>query len=359
MLLKLLYPLVRYAGFFNVFQYVTLRAAYAAITALLISFLLGPAVIGGLRRFKVGQVVRQDGPETHLHKAGTPTMGGLLMILSVVVAVLLWQDPSRPYTWIALAATVGFGGIGFVDDWLKIRRRSSGGLRGWLKLGAQFALSIGLVLALSADPNAHTTLLYLPLVKHPVADLGVLYVPLAVLLLVGYSNAVNITDGQDGLATGLVIMVGVTLGILAYVTGRADWAEYLLVPYVAQSSELTIFCLALVGACVGFLWFNSHPAEVMMGDTGSLALGGAIGIVALMTKKEVLLFVVGGVFVMEIASVVIQVAHFKLTGRRVFRMAPLHHHFEKLGWAEQKVVTRLWILGGLFAILALSTLKLQ
>jgi phospho-N-acetylmuramoyl-pentapeptide-transferase len=358
-LLKLLFPLVGYARIFNVFQYVTLRAAYAAITALLIAFLLGPAMIRGLLRLKVGQVVRSDGPETHLSKAGTPTMGGLLMVLSVVVAVLLWQDPSLGYTWIALGATVGFGAIGFVDDWLKIRRKSSGGLRGTLKLLAQFAVALAVVLALSVVRNEHTTLLYLPLVKQPVADLGVAYVPLAMLLLVGYSNAVNITDGLDGLATGLVVMVGATLGILAYITGRSDWAAYLLVPHVAQSAEMTVFCLALVGASVGFLWFNSHPAEVMMGDTGSLALGGALGTVALMTKKEVLLFVVGGVFVMELASVAIQVLHFKRTGRRVFRMAPLHHHFEKLGWAEEKVVTRLWILGGLFAILALSTLKLQ
>jgi phospho-N-acetylmuramoyl-pentapeptide-transferase len=358
-LLKLLYPLVKVAGVFNVFQYVTFRAAYAAITALLIAFLLGPAVIRWLRALKVGQVIRNDGPETHLSKAGTPTMGGLLMLLSIVVAVVLWQDPANPYTWIVIGATLGFGGIGFVDDWLKIRRKSSGGLRGVLKLGAQFALSAAVVLALYAHRNAQTTLLYLPLVKLPVVDLGLWYLPLAALLLVGYSNAVNITDGQDGLATGLVIMVGITLGALAYVTGRADWAEYLLVPHIGQAAELTVFSLALAGAAVGFLWFNSHPAEVMMGDTGSLALGGAIGTVALMIKKEVLLFVIGGVFVIEIASVVIQVAHFKLTGRRVFRMAPLHHHFEKAGWAEQKVVTRLWILGGLFAILALSTLKLQ
>jgi phospho-N-acetylmuramoyl-pentapeptide-transferase len=358
-LLKLLYPLVRLAGIFNVFQYVTFRAAYAAITALLIAFLLGPWMIRKLRALKVGQVVRGDGPETHLAKAGTPTMGGLLIIASMVIALLLWQDPANPYTWIVGLAVVGYGGIGFVDDWLKIRRKSSGGLRASLKLIAQFALALGIVLALYLGRNEHTTMLYIPLIKQPVADLGIWYVPLAVLLLVGYSNAVNITDGQDGLATGLVILVGVAFGLLAYVTGRADWADYLLIPYVPQSAELTIFCLALAGAAVGFLWFNSHPAEVMMGDTGSLALGGAIGTVALMTKKEVLLFVVGGVFVIEIASVVIQVVTFKLTGRRAFRMAPLHHHFEKLGWPEEKVVTRFWILGGLFAILALSTLKLQ
>jgi len=357
--LKLLYPLVEYSKIFNVFQYLTFRAAYAAITALLISFLLGPAVIRWLRALRLGQVVRLDGPETHLSKAGTPTMGGLLVILCVLAAVILWQDPGEGYTWIVLAAVVGFGAIGLVDDLLKIRRRDSAGLRGTFKLTAQFVLSTALVLALYALRNEHTTLLYLPLLKQPVLDLGWLYVPLSVLLLVGYSNAVNMTDGQDGLATGLVIMVGITLGVLAYVTGRADWAEYLLVPYVAQSAEISVFCFALVGACVGFLWFNTHPAEVFMGDTGSLALGGSIGVVALMTKKEVLLFVVGGVFVLEIASVVIQVLHFKLTGRRVFRMAPLHHHFEKLGWPEQKVVTRFWILGGLFAILALSTLKLQ
>ncbi len=355
----LLYPLVDVASFLNVFRYVTFRAAYAAITALLLSFLLGPPVIAWLRRLKMGQVIRAEGPQTHLSKAGTPTMGGVLIIFSVVLSVLLWQDIRRLETWILVSATLGFGLIGFADDYLKISKNHSSGLPAWAKLAAQAALSAAVVVVLYLRGNEHTTELYVPLFKNAVADLGVLYIPLAALLMVGYSNAVNITDGQDGLAGGLVIMVGITFGLITYVTSRADWAEYLQIPHVPSSSEVTIYCAALVGACVGFLWFNSHPAEIMMGDTGSLSLGGAIGVVALMVKKEILLFVVGGVFVMEIASVVIQVVSYKATGKRVFRMAPIHHHFEQLGWPEEKVVVRLWILGGLCAILGLSTLKLQ
>lgn len=359
MLKELLYPLVTNLTFFNLFQYITFRSAYAAVTAFLITFLLGPRVIAILKNLNAKQEVRPDGPQTHLKKIGTPMMGGLLTIISVVISVVLWQDLSSLHTWIGLLCFVGFGLIGFVDDFLKIFRRDSAGLRAGFKLTGQVVLSLGLVLFLYTTRSEHTTYLYLPFIKHPVLDLSIVFIPFAVALLVGTSNAVNLTDGLDGLATGLVIMVGITFALLTYLSGRADYAGYLQIPYIEGAGELTVLCLAVVGASVGFLWYNSHPAEVFMGDTGSLSLGGVIGIIALIIKKEILLIVVGGVFVIEAVSVIVQVLYFKLTGKRVFRMAPLHHHFELMGWAESKIVARFWILGGLFAILSLSTLKMQ
>ena len=359
MLKELFYPLVTKVTFFNIFQYITFRAAYAAVTALIISFLLGPKVIELLRRISAKQKVRQDGPQTHLAKTGTPIMGGLLIILSIVVSVLLWQDLRSLHTWVGLFSLVGFGVIGFVDDGLKIFKRDSDGLRAGVKFTGQVIFSLVLVMFFYSTKTEHTAQLYIPFVKYPVIDLSILYVPFAVIYLVGFSNAVNLTDGLDGLATGLVLLVGVTFALLSYISGRIDYSTYLQIPYIEGAGELTILCLAIVGACVGFLWYNSHPAEVMMGDTGSLALGGVISIIAMMIKKEILLIIIGGVFVIEALSVIIQVASFKLTGKRVFRMAPLHHHFEMMGWAESKVVIRFWILGGMFAILSLSTLKLQ
>jgi phospho-N-acetylmuramoyl-pentapeptide-transferase len=286
-------------------------------------------------------------------------MGGVLIILSVVVSTVLWQDISSRYTWIVLLSLIAFGLIGFFDDFLKVTRKSSKGMQAGLKFSGQILLSAGIVLYLFFAGDNTTTFLYLPFIKFPVLNLQATFIPFAVILLVGTSNAVNLTDGLDGLATGLLIFVGITFALLSYLTGRADYAEYLNVPFIEGSGELTVICLALVGACVGFLWYNSHPAEVFMGDTGSLSLGGAIGVVALIIKKELLLIIVGGVFVLEALSVIIQVLSFKVTGRRVFRMAPLHHHFEILGWAESKVVVRFWILGGMFSIIALSTLKIQ
>lgn len=359
MLKELLYPLVERISVFNIFQYITFRAAYAAVTALCISFIFGPRVIGLLKRLKARQQVREDGPSTHLVKSGTPVMGGVLIILSVVVSVLLWQDFKSGYTWIVLLSLVAFGLIGFLDDFLKISRENSDGLRAGVKFTGQIAVSLGLVLYLHVTRIDTTTFLYVPFFKYPVLDLKAVYVPFAVILLVGTSNAVNLTDGLDGLATGLLILVSITFALLAYLTGRADYAGYLGIPYIEGSGELAIVCLALVGACVGFLWYNSHPAEVFMGDTGSLSLGGAIGALAVILKKEILLIIIGGVFVMEAVSVIIQVIGFKISGKRVFKMAPLHHHFEILGWAESKVVVRFWILGGLFSIIALSTLKIQ
>ncbi len=358
MVLKLLYPLVKYFTFFNVFQYITFRAAYAAATALLISILLGPLVIRKLRELKAGGV-RADVPQTHAAKAGTPSMGGVLMVVSIVIAMLLWMDLGNRYTWILLLATVGFGAIGFADDYLKLIRKNSHGLQARLKLAGQLVMGLVVVLLLYFMGGEHTTQLYLPFLKAPVLDLSWVYIPFGVLLLATFSNAVNLTDGLDGLAGGLVLMVGIAFAVLSYLAGRKDFANYLQIPFIVNSWEASVFCMALVGAVIGFLWFNCHPAEIMMGDTGSLSLGGVIGVVALIIKKEILLFIVGGVFVLEMLSVIIQVLAFKLTGRRVFMMAPLHHHFELKGWRETKVVIRLWILGGLFTLLSLSTLKIQ
>jgi phospho-N-acetylmuramoyl-pentapeptide-transferase len=356
---ELLFPLTQYFTPFNVFQYITFRGAYAAVTSLLITFTLGPWTIRKLHQLRFGEEIRSDGPETHRTKSGTPTMGGLLMIISIVISGVLWMDINYVYTWIGLLAVLGYGSIGVIDDLRKIRRKNKDGLSGWYKIVGQVGIATVIALLLMNFGNENATKLYVPFLKSAVVDLGVWYVPFAVLLLVGTSNAVNLTDGLDGLATGLVLMVGLTFAVLSYVTGRVDYAEYLQIPYLPGGGEIAILSLAVVGACVGFLWFNGHPAEIMMGDTGSLSLGGVVGALALMTKKEILLIVVAGVFVMEAGSVIIQVISFKLTGKRVFRMAPIHHHFELLGWPESKVVLRLWILGGLFAILSLSTLKIR
>lgn len=360
MFLALFHALVKYFSPLNVFKYLTFRSAYAAVTSLLIAFLFGPAIIAKLRGLRFGQSVRADGPETHLAKSGTPTMGGILIIVAVSVGVLLWADLSNAYVWIALGSLIGFGVIGFVDDWLKIRRRNSDGIPAWVKLLAQAIVASGAALLIYDPTSIATTMLYVPFFKAPVLDLGVAWIPIAVIYVVYWSNAVNIADGLDGLATGLTIMALIAFSVLTYITGRPDWSAYLNIPNVKGAGELTVFNLALLGACVGFLWFNAHPAEVFMGDVGSLALGGVLGVLSLIVKKELLLLLIGGVFMMEILSVVLQVCYFKLSkGRRLFRMAPIHHHFELKGWKETKVVARFWILGGLFAILALSTLKIQ
>ncbi|MBN2735467.1 MAG: phospho-N-acetylmuramoyl-pentapeptide-transferase [Spirochaetales bacterium] len=359
MFYKFLYPLVDYFSGFNIFRYITFRAAYAAITALLISFLFGPWLIKKLHALKARQVIRLEGPKSHLTKTGVPTMGGILIITSIVISVLLWQDWDTFYTWLLLIGVIGFGMIGFLDDYIKISRKNSDGMQAVFKLIGQFTFSLIIVLILYFNKNEFTTMLYLPFIKGPVVDLGIFYIPFAVILLMSYSNAVNFTDGLDGLASGLIILVGISFTILSYLTGRVDWTEYFQIPFITGTGEITIMCAALTGAAVGFLWFNTHPAEVWMGDTGSLSLGGVIGVIALIIKKEILLIIIGGVFAMEILSVIIQVLSFKLTGKRVFKMAPLHHHFELSGWKESKVVIRFWLLGGLFALLGLSTLKIQ
>jgi phospho-N-acetylmuramoyl-pentapeptide-transferase len=352
-------PLIKYFSAFNIFQYITFRSAYAAVTGLIISFIFGPPLIRRLRRLKAGQEVRDDGPETHLSKSGTPTMGGLLILISTSISMLLWMDLQNSYTWVVLFSLLGFGSLGFLDDYLKVFHKSSEGMHARVKFGGQTLVSFLVVLFLFVNSNQYTTLLYVPFFKHPVVDLGWLYIPFGMLLLVGFSNAVNLTDGLDGLATGLVILVGITFALLTYVSGRVDFSEYLQIPFISGAGELTILCLALVGSSIGFLWYNSHPAEVFMGDTGSLSLGGVLGVVALIVKKEILLVIIGGVFVLEVISVMIQVISYKWRKKRVFKMAPLHHHFELKGWDESKVVVRFWILGGLFTILSLSTLKIQ
>jgi phospho-N-acetylmuramoyl-pentapeptide-transferase len=360
MFLELFRALVRYFSPLNVFKYLTFRSAYAAVTALLIAFLLGPRLIAWLHKIKFGQSVRSDGPESHLAKSGTPTMGGILIIAAVLVGVLLWADLSNAYVWIALLSLLGFAAIGFVDDWLKIKKHNSDGIPAWVKFSAQVVVASGAAIAIYVQQNPLTTMLYLPFFKAPVLDLGVAWMPIAIVYVVYWSNAVNLADGLDGLATGLTIMALIAFSVLTYVSGRADWSAYLNIPYIKGASELSVFNLALLGACVGFLWFNAHPAEVFMGDVGSLALGGVLGVMSLIVKKEVLLLLIGGVFMMEVLSDVLQVGYFKITkGERLFKMAPIHHHFELLGWKETKVVTRFWILGGIFAILALSTLKIQ
>jgi phospho-N-acetylmuramoyl-pentapeptide-transferase len=359
MLKELLYPLVNVFTPFNVFQYITFRAAYAAITSLLVTFIFGPKLIRLLRRIKAGESIREDGPTMHHAKSGTPTMGGTLIIASSVFSILLWQDFGNLYTWVALIAFVLFGAIGFVDDYLKIIRKNSDGLAAWIKLVVQSIVALACIGALMIFEQDFTTNFYLPFFKGPLIDLHAFYVFFAVLLIVGYSNAVNLADGLDGLATGLVIFVGIAMAVFSYISGRVDFAEYLQIPYFPGSGELAIVCLSVVGSCIGFLWYNSHPADIMMGDTGSLALGGILGVIAVMLKKEILFLIVGGVFVIEVLSVIIQVVSYRLTKRRVFKMAPIHHHFELIGWNESRIVLRLWILGGLFAFLGLSMLKVQ
>ncbi|MDR1576259.1 MAG: phospho-N-acetylmuramoyl-pentapeptide-transferase [Treponema sp.] len=359
MFLEFLYPLVKYFTPFNVFLYLTFRSAYAALTTLLICFIFGGRIIEALRGLKIGQAVRDDGPATHLAKTGTPTMGGVFIILSVLIAMLFWGDLHNTMMWLTVGAFLAFGAIGFLDDYLKVSRRNSGGLPVWGKLAGQFAVAIVVVLYLYFSGGEHVTALYIPFFKNPVFDLGPLWIPFGVLLVVGESNAANFSDGLDGLLAGLLILVFLTLAFLTYITGRIDYSSYLGIPYIPGAGELTVFCLAAAGSCIGFLWFNTHPAEVFMGDVGSLSLGGAVAVLSLIIKKEILILVIGGVFVLEIASVIIQVASYKLRKKRVFKMAPLHHHFELSGWAESKVVIRFWILGGLFAIIALSTLKIQ
>ncbi len=361
MLYHLLYPLHGTFSVLNVTRYITFRTAVASITALLISLVFGPWVIRRLRDFQIGQVIRREGPESHLAKAGTPTMGGLLILSASLIPTLLFADLTNPYIWIAVLATAAFGAIGFVDDYLKVTRRSHHGLYPRYKMGLQIvvAVAVGVALLVLAQYNLYNTRLIFPFFKRVIPDLGAFYVPFAVLVLVGATNAVNLTDGLDGLAISTFTVAAATFTALAYITGHRVFAEYLLIVRFPPAAELTIFCGALVGAGLGFLWYNSYPAEIFMGDVGSLGLGGAIGTVAILIKQEILLVIVGGVFVAEALSVIIQVGSFKLTGQRVFKMAPLHHHFELSGWSEPKVITRFLIVAILFALFSLTTLKLR
>ncbi|OGF16496.1 MAG: phospho-N-acetylmuramoyl-pentapeptide-transferase [Candidatus Eisenbacteria bacterium RBG_16_71_46] len=357
------YPLHELPGLsaLNVFRYITFRAAYAAITALLVCFVLGPPMIEWLRRVKLGQRVRAEGPQSHLAKAGTPTMGGVLILAAIVVPTLLWGNlHSRPL-WLALLATVWLGAIGFLDDYLRVVKGFPKGLLGRYKLTGQFAigLAIGLILVLWPEPGLPGTTTHVPFLKFRFIDFGWLFVPFVILVITGASNAVNLTDGLDGLASGLMAIAALTFAGMCYLSGHIKISEYLNISYLPYGGELTVFCAAVLGASLGFLWYNCHPADVFMGDTGSLALGGALGTVAVLIKREFWLVLVGGVFVAEAMSVMLQVASFRLWGRRVFRMSPLHHHFELRGWAESRVVLRFYIVGALLALLSLSTFKLQ
>jgi phospho-N-acetylmuramoyl-pentapeptide-transferase len=361
MLYALLPQFSAYLGVLNVTRYITFRTAAASLTALALSLALGPWMIRKLREFQIGQVIRQEGPQTHRAKAGTPTMGGLLILTSALVPSLLWADLANPYIWIAMLATAGFGAVGFADDYLKVTRRSHHGLIPRYKMGGQLLIATGVgvsVLAL-ADNNLYNTRLIFPFFKNLIPDLGVFYVLFAVLVLVGVTNAVNLTDGLDGLAISTFAVAAAAFTALAYVTGHRVLADYLLIVRFPPAGELSVFCGALVGASLGFLWYNAYPAEIFMGDVGSLGLGGALGTVAILIKQELLLPIVGGVFVLEALSVIIQVTSFKLTGQRVFKMAPLHHHFELIGWSEPKVITRFLIIAVIFALMSLTTLKLR
>lgn len=361
MLYHLLYPLHTRVSVLNVTQYITFRTAAASLTAFVISLVFGPWMIRKLREFQIGQVIRHEGPAAHQPKAGTPTMGGLLILTAALTPTVLWADLTNSYVWIAVGSTLAFGAIGFFDDYLKVVRRSSHGLqpRYKLVLQASVATLVGLSLLALAGENLYNTRLIFPFFKNLIPDLGWWYVPFAVLVLVGATNAVNLTDGLDGLAISVFTVAAAAFTALAYVTGHAVLADYLLLVHFSPTAELTIFGGSLVGAGLGFLWYNSYPAEIFMGDVGSLALGGALGTVAILIKQELLLPIVGGVFVIEALSVIIQVASFKLTGRRVFKMAPLHHHFELSGWSEPKVISRFLIAAVVFALLSLTTLKLR
>ena len=361
MLYHLLYPLHSTFSVLNVTQYITFRTAAASLTAFLFSLVLGPWVIRQLRNFQIRQIVRDDGPATHQAKAGTPTMGGLLVLAAALVPTMLWVDLTNVYIWIAVASTVAFGAIGFVDDCLKLFHRSHRGLRPRYKLVAQAAVGtgVGLMLLELTERGLYNTELIFPFFKQFTPDIGWLYVPFAVLVLTTASNAVNLTDGLDGLAISVFTVAAGAVTALAYVSGHAVIADFLLIVRFAPAGELTIFCGSLVGAGLGFLWYNSYPAEVFMGDVGSLALGGALGTVVLLIKQELLLPLVGAVFIIEALSVIIQVGSFKLTGQRVFKMAPLHHHFELIGWSEPKVISRFLIAAIVFALFSLTTLKLR
>jgi phospho-N-acetylmuramoyl-pentapeptide-transferase len=373
MLFDLLFPLSDRFGALRLFQFLTFRSGGALITALLISFVLGPGVIRWLKRRQgEGQPIRDDGPETHLKKRGTPTMGGVLILLSVSLSTFLWMDLDNGYVWSVMIVTLGFGALGFYDDFQKLTKRSSSGMGGKLKLAGQIVIaavatywimSLGWAAQFKPGVDASSPLatgLAIPFVKDYLLDLGRFVFPMfAILVMVGASNAVNLTDGLDGLAIVPVMIAAGVFGLISYMAGNVVFAKYLQIIFVPGTGELAVFCAALVGAALGFLWFNAPPAMVFMGDTGSLSMGGALGAIAVAVKHELVLAIVGGLFVLETASVIVQVISFKMTGRRVFRMAPIHHHFEQKGWAEPTVVVRFWIIAAILAIIGLSTLKLR
>jgi phospho-N-acetylmuramoyl-pentapeptide-transferase len=361
---------------FRVFQYATFRTAFASLTALFLCVVLGPWLIARLHAFQIGQYIREDGPKSHMAKAGTPTMGGLLIVISIVVPTLLWANLRNPYIWIAMFALLAFGAVGFIDDYAKVRRKRNLGLTARRKILLQLivAMMVGFILLTLHKHNMYSTNINVPFFKsfqpdlliqkwvhspwtYPLAFIG--FYAFISFIIIGSSNAVNLTDGLDGLAIGLMVIASGAMTALAYVTGHMKLAEYLDLARLPGASELTVFCASMTGASLGFLWYNAHPAEIFMGDVGSLALGGSLGVVAVLIKQEILLGFIGGVYVLEALSVILQVGSFKLRGKRIFKMAPLHHHFEALGWPESKIITRFWILGLVMALFALTTLKLR
>jgi phospho-N-acetylmuramoyl-pentapeptide-transferase len=358
MLYQWLYPLHTEYSFLNVFRYITFRTGYAVLTALVICFLIGPWVIRRLQAAQIGQRIREEGPRSHASKSGTPTMGGMMILLSAAASALLWMDLRNRYVWLVLFALLAFGLIGFMDDSLKYIRKRSMGLRPRYKFFLQIAVAL-IIIGILYRFMDYSTQLSVPFFKNFRPDLGWLYIPFAVVVIVGASNAVNLTDGLDGLAIGPVSVAALAYTIVTYVTGHKVFSEYLLIPYVEGAGEMAVVCGALFGAGLGFLWFNAYPASVFMGDVGSLPLGGALGTVAVISKHEFLLLLVGGLFVLEALSVILQVGSFKLRGKRIFLMAPLHHHYELKGWPEPKVVVRFWIVAIVMALLSLSTLKLR
>jgi phospho-N-acetylmuramoyl-pentapeptide-transferase len=356
MLYYFLYPLAKYHAVFNVFQYITFRTIYAVVTALVLSFVLGPFLIRRLKSMRVAEVVSGDGPPSHLKKTGTPTMGGTIILFVVVLSVLLWGNLGNVYVWILTFLVIGMGVIGFWDDYGKVISKK-GPLRPSVKFAAQVVVALAAALALYY--TGFDTTVTIPFFKDVSVEFGVLYVPFMVLIIVGTSNAVNLTDGLDGLAIGPMMICASTYMLLAYLVGHVKIAEYLHVMHVPMAGEVAVFAAAMAGASLGFLWFNTYPAQVFMGDVGSLPLGGALGMLAIMTKQEILLVLVGGIFVVEALSVIFQVGSYKLTGKRVFAMAPIHHHYELKGWAEPKIIVRFWIISIMLALLAISTLKIR
>jgi phospho-N-acetylmuramoyl-pentapeptide-transferase len=361
MLFNILAPLADDFQAFNLFRYLTFRTGGAMMTALFLSFLFGPRVINWLKSQQgSGQPIRTDGPESHLAKAGTPTMGGFLILLALCLGTLLWADLKNGYVWIVLLVTIGFGAVGFGDDYLKLSKRNPKGLPGKLKLVCEIAISgIAAWILVNIASEPLSTGLAVPFLKELLVPLGLMFIPFAIFVMVGASNAVNLTDGLDGLAIVPVMIAAGCFGFIAYLSGNAVFANYLQINFVPGTGELAVFCGALVGASLGFLWYNAPPAMVFMGDTGSLAVGGALGAISVITKHELVLAIIGGLFVLETVSVIVQVISFKLTGKRVFAMAPLHHHFEKKGWAEPTIVIRFWIIASILAVIGLATLKLR
>ncbi len=359
MIYHLLYPLHTTFSSFNVFRYITFRAIYAAITALVICFILGPWMIRKLQSLKIGQPIREDGPDSHFSKEGTPTMGGLLILFAAIISTFLWSNLTVDYVWMVMMVTLGFGLIGFIDDYRKLSHKNSKGVSGKIRLVMEVAIAffVSIILFHKTGFSSNITI---PFFKTVLPDLGWGYVLLSTFIIVGAANAVNLTDGLDGLAIGPAITCFMTYLLFAYFAGNIKIAGYLQIPYVAGTGELAVFCGAMVGAGIGFLWYNAYPAQVFMGDTGSLPLGAALGSMAVMTKQEILLAIVGGIFVLETVSVIFQVSWFKISnGKRIFRMAPIHHHFELKGWAEPKIIVRFWIISILLALVAISTLKLR